>query len=709
MLRSSMFFKPWTIAGLTAVLASLGCSAQSPAPEPERRATTSPDPYQWLEEIAGTRSQQWVREQNARTRAGFMQAPLFREIEQGIGMALNADASVASVDMIGDHYYRLLADEAHPRGVWQRTTSGDNAEDASAIWEPVIDLDALNKDEDKSWVWQGAQCVDPENDRCLITLSEGGTDASVTREFDLKALSWVKGGFDRPLSKGEVSWIDHDTVYVSTDFGPGSMTVSGYPRIVKRWKRGTPMAQATTVFEAEPGDMMVSASHDGSPYDVIERVITAAERETYLRHTDGRITRLDVPMSADVAVRAGWVVLKLAAAWQAEEAQWPSGSLIAARVDALLAGKRRFTTLFKPDGHSSLTGFVWTKSFMVLNVLEDVKSRLIVLEPQSGEWKRSALHNLPAGITLTVDAMDGDASDDVFVSGSDFLTPITVSMARIGSPLEVAERMPAAFDASRDVIEQHFAISRDGTRIPYFLVRPVDVAFDGGNATLMEGYGGFGEPMLAQYSAAVGKGWLEKGGVYVLANIRGGGEYGPAWHQAAVKANRHKAYEDFAAVAQDLIARKVTRASRLGVMGSSNGGLLAGNMLVQYPQLFGAVVVKVPLLDMKRYPHLLAGPLWLDEYGDPDSADWEYIRTFSPYHLFDPALDYPPVLFTTSTRDDRVHPGHARKMAARMLDAGKDVHFYETPEGGHSGAADNGQSALLDALVFAFLWSKLGR
>ena len=682
MLRSSMLSKPWT---------------------------TSSDRYQWLEEVASERSQEWVRQQNARTQAEFTHAPLFKEIEQGIGTALNADASVIGVDTIGDHYYRLLVDETHPRGVWQRTASEERAEGAPEVWEPVIDVDALNKAENRAWVWQGAQCTVPGNDRCLITLSEGGTDASVTREFDLKTKSWVKGGFDRPLTKGQLSWIDRDTVYVSTDFGPGSMTASGYPRIVKRWKRGTPMAQAVTVFEAEPDDMMVTASHVGPPYDIIVRLITFTDQETYLCFPDGRITKLDVPTSAEVSVHAGWVVLKLAAAWQVGETNWPAGSLIAARVDALLAGKHRFATLFMPTEHSSLTRFVWTKSFMVLNVLENVKNRLVVLEPQSGEWKRSALDNLPAGIALTVDAMDKDANDDVYVSGSDFLTPVTASIATIGSPLEVAKRMPVAFDASRNVIEQHFATSRDGTRIPYFLVRPRDMAFDGGNVTVMEGYGGFGVSMLPQYSVAVGKGWLEKGGVYVLANIRGGGEYGPACHQAAVKANRHKAYKNFAAVAQDLIARKVTSASRLGIAGASNGGLLAGNMLMHYPQLIGAAVVQVPLLDMKRYPHLLAGPFWMDEFGDPDSADWDYIRTFSPYHLFDATLDYPPVLFTTSTRDDRVHPAHARKMAAKMLDAGKDVHFYEAPEGGHSAAADNGQSAHLGALVFAFLWSKLGR
>jgi prolyl oligopeptidase len=338
-----------------------------------------------------------------------------------------------------------------------------------------------------------------------------------------------------------------------------------------------------------------------------------------------------------------------------------------------------------------------------------VKNRLLVLTPGKGQWSRAAFTGAPTFGTIDVQAVDPDESNAVWLVSADFLTPTTLSIADIGGKPELLKSNPAFFDGSKHVIEQHFATSQDGTRVPYFLVRPKGLASDGSAPTLLYGYGGFEVAMTPTYSGSIGKAWLEKGGVYVLANIRGGGEYGPRWHQAALKENRHKAYEDFAAVADDLVARKVTSPRRLGTMGGSNGGLLMGNMLVRYPEKFGAIVVQVPLLDMQRYSKLLAGASWMAEYGDPDTADWEFIRTFSPYHLFDPAKDYPPTLFTTSTRDDRVHPGHARKMMAKMEAAGKDVRYYENIEGGHGGAANNAQSAHMNALAYTFLWKQLAR
>jgi prolyl oligopeptidase len=415
-----------------------------------------------------------------------------------------------------------------------------------------------------------------------------------------------------------------------------------------------------------------------------------------------------VPNSVNKSVHREWLTLELREPWTVGGKTYQAGSLLATGFDDFMAGKREFAVLFEPTENTSLAGYTWTKSHLVLNVLEDVKSTLSVLTPADGGWKRSAFAGAPAIGTVAVSAVDEDDSDAVWLTATDFLTPTTLSLVQIGQAPEKLKSNPVFFDGSRSTVEQHFATSKDGTRVPYFLVRPRDLALDGKAPTLLYGYGGFEISLTPTYSGGVGKGWLEKGGVYALANIRGGGEYGPRWHQAALKANRHKAYEDFAAVAQDLIARKVTSPQHLGIQGGSNGGLLTGNMLVQYPELFGAVVVQVPLLDMRRYHALLAGASWMAEYGNPDKPEeWDYIRRFSPYHLFDPAKDYPPVLFTTSTRDDRVHPGHARKMMALMQAADKDVRYYENIEGGHGGAADNRQSAHMNALAYTFLWQQL--
>jgi prolyl oligopeptidase len=378
-----------------------------------------------------------------------------------------------------------------------------------------------------------------------------------------------------------------------------------------------------------------------------------------------------------------------------------------------MEGGRDFSVLFEPTDTTSLVGATWTRNHVVLNVLDDVRNRLHVLTPPAGghgEWARGEFTGAPAFGNLEVSAVDSDESDAVWLTAADYLTPSTLSLATVGSgrPPELLKSMPEFFDASTHEMAQHFATSDDGTRVPYFIVKPKDLVLDGSTPTLLYGYGGFEVSRLPAYSGGVGKGWLEKGGVYVVANIRGGGEYGPRWHQAALKANRHRAYEDFAAVARDLIARRVTSPERLGIQGGSNGGLLTGNMLVHYPELFGAVVVQVPLLDMQRYHLLLAGASWMAEYGDPDKPEeWEFIRTFSPYHLVRADADYPPTLFMTSTRDDRVHPGHARKMMAKMEAQGHDVRYYENIEGGHGGAANNRQAAHMAALAYAFLWKHL--
>ncbi|GAA5069384.1 prolyl oligopeptidase family serine peptidase [Lysobacter panacisoli] len=695
---------------ISAGLAAASVAGAAPAKESTAvSADASTDPYAWLEDVTGDKPLGWVREQNAKSEGELAATPQFKQLESDIRGILDSDAKIPGVEKIGEYYYNFWKDKQHQRGLWRRTTLAEYRKDKPQ-WETVIDLDALNQAENENWVWHGVDCLRPDYSRCLIALSRGGADADVTREFDLSTKTWVKDGFFRAEAKGALGWIDRDTVYVYTDFGAGSMTSSGYPRIVKEWKRGTPIEQARVVYEGQATDMYIAAARDHTPgyvRDLVSRSLAFYNDELYLRKADGTLAKIDVPNSASKNTHREWLLLELREPYEAGGKTWPAGSLIATNFDDFMAGKRDFTALFTPTERTSLSSYAWTKSHLVLNVLDDVKNRLSVLTPGPGEWKRSEFTGAPTFGTLGVSAVDADESDAVWLTATDYLTPTTLSLAQIGSKPEVLKTMPVFFDATKNAIEQHFATSKDGTRVPYFLVRPKNLKLDGTAPTLLYGYGGFEISLTPAYSGSVGKGWLEKGGVYAVANIRGGGEYGPRWHQAALKANRHKAYEDFAAVAQDLIARKVTSTPHLGIQGGSNGGLLTGNMLTQYPDLFGAVVVQVPLLDMKRYSHLLAGASWMAEYGDPDTADWDYIRTFSPYHLFDAKRTYPPVIFMTSTRDDRVHPGHARKMAARMLDAGKDVRYYENIEGGHGGSANNAQAAHMSALAFTFLWNEL--
>ena len=670
------------------------------------------DSYAWLEDVTGDQPLQWVKAQNAKSEAEIASTPEFKQLEGRILAMLDSDAKIPAVEKIGDYYYNFWKDQRHERGLWRRTTL-DEYRKPQPQWETILDLDALNKAEGENWVWHGAECRRPEYTRCLIALSRGGADADVTREFDIDSRQWITDGFFRPEAKGGLTWIDQDNVYVFTDFGAGSMTPSGYPRIVKQWQRGTPMSAAVTVYEGQAEDMYIGAGHDDTPgyeRDFVTRTLAFYNDELYLRGKDGSLTKVDVPNSAQKSVQRQWLGLELREAWTVAGKTYAPGSFLVADFDAFMRGERTFDVLFEPTPTTSLAGATLTRNQVVLNVLDNVKNRLAVLTHADGKWKSRPL---PVGAlefgTTSVSAVDADESDAVWLTVTDYLTPTTLMMADVSRPdgIEVLKTMPAFFDASKNVVEQHFATSKDGTRVPYFQVRLKGLKYDASAPTLLYGYGGFEISLTPGYSGGVGMGWLEKGGVYAVANIRGGGEYGPRWHQAALKQNRHKAYEDFAAVAQDLIARKVTSPAHLGIQGGSNGGLLTGNMLMQYPHLFGAVVVQVPLLDMKRYSHLLAGASWMAEYGDPDTADWDFIQKFSPYHLFNSSKTYPPTLFMTSTRDDRVHPGHARKMMAKMLDAGKDVRYYENIEGGHGGAANNAQSAHMSALAYTFLWQQL--
>lgn len=697
---------------LLAVGAVLGGSAP---PVDTASLATSDDAFLWMEDIHGAKPLAWVEAENAITRKAYAGSPGFETTRKRILDVLDSDAKIPFVQKIGARYYNFWKDKDHPRGLWRRTTLAQYAKPAPT-WETVIDLDALAQSEKTHWVWHGAQCLRPEYKRCLVSLSPGGGDAAVVREFDLVANAFVEGGFELPAAKSQIAWIDIDHVYVGTDFGPGSMTKSSYPRIAKVWRRGTPLAEAKTVYEGTPEDLAISATRDLTPgfeRDFVIRTIDFFSSETFLRRPDGALARVEVPVDAVVQTHREWLLIQPRSAWTVGGKTWPSGALLAAKFDDYMAGKRQLTPLFTPTDSTSLSSYSWTRHHLILNVLDDVVSREEVLTPAPGEWKRAPLGGAPPLSTIDAAGIDEDADDSYFMTVSSYLAPTTLYLGTVGAgaakPLKQA---PAFFDASTFDVQRLFVASKDGTRIPYFVVAPKDLVKDGSAPTLLYGYGGFEVSLQPNYSGSVGRSWLERGGVFVVANIRGGGEYGPRWHQAALKEKRPRAYEDFAAVAADLIKRGITSRAHLGAEGGSNGGLLMGNMLTTYPQLFGAIVCEVPLLDMKRYTHLSAGASWMAEYGDPDKAsDWDFIRTFSPYQNVRKDADYPPILFYTATSDDRVGPVQARKMAARMKEelGYSKVWFYENTEGGHGAAADNQQSAFMHALAYTFLWDHLSQ
>ena len=670
------------------------------------------DPYLWLEDVEGERQLAWVRERNKSVESLTSTAE-FKKLEADILAQLDSKAKIPGVGKIGEFYYNLWKDETNPRGLWRRTTL-EEFRKSEPKWETVLDLDALGKAENVNWVYKGADCPPPYN-RCLVELSRGGADAVEIREFDLNTRTFIKDGFRLPEAKGGMTYMDADTVFVSTDFGPGSMSPSGYPRIVKIWKRGTPLNVAKTVYEAGVKDMAAGATHDFTPgyeRNFVYRVPDFYSTELFELTKAGKLVKVEAPDSAEKSVVRDWLLIKPREDYKVGTTVYPAGSLIAANYDQFKAGKREFKVLFTPDAQTALQSFTATRNYLVLGTLQDVKSRLTVLKiPQAGQsdWQQVDQPGIPAIGDVSVSAVDALESDALWMTSTDFLSPTTLSWLDVGSLPIALKSNPMFWDGSNYQVKQEFATSNDGTKIPYFIVMHKDTKLDSKNPTLLYGYGGFEVPMLPAYSGTRGVAWLDKGGVFVLANIRGGGEYGPNWHQSVIKQNRHKVYEDFSSVAKHLVLTGVTSSEHLGAMGGSNGGLLTGNMLTQYPELFGAIVIQVPLLDMYRYSQLLAGNSWMAEYGDPQTKDWEFIRTFSPYHLFDAKRAYPPTLFTTSTRDDRVHPAHARKMMAKMLEAGKTAYYYENIEGGHGGAANNAQAAHMWALSYTFLWNELSK
>ena len=659
------------------------------------------DPYLWLEEITGERALAWVRERNAETVEELGGEP-FDALRAEIREVLDSAERIPYIARRGEFRYNFWRDAAHPRGLWRRTTLASYRTDAPE-WDVLLDLDELARVEGENWVWDGARCLRPDYRLALVSLSRGGSDAAVIREYDLGRREFVTGGFEVPEAKSIVDWIDADSLYVATDFGPGSLTTSGYPRTVRLWRRGQRLDQAELVYEGKPDDLDVAAYHDdtiGFERDFVRRTVDFYHSELYLR-TPAGLRRIPAPDDAILSIHRQWLLIEPRSDWLGH----PAGALLAANFDAFMAGERDLAVLFLPDERTSLATYSWTRNHLLVGQMRDVTSRLEVLSPSgSHRWQRADLAGLPPLSTASAHGTDAETDDEYLLDVTGFLTPSTLDIGTAGDgPAVALKRAPSFFDPAGMAVSQHFATSVDGTRVPYFVV-----GRDEPGPTLLYGYGGFEIALQPSYSGVIGRAWLSRGGRYVVANIRGGGEYGPRWHNAALRADRHRVYEDFAAVATDLIHRGLTTPAHLGIKGGSNGGLLMAVMLTRYPELFGAIAAQVPLTDMLRYHKLLAGASWMAEYGNPDAPeDRAFLLPYSPYHQLRAGRRYPPILVTTSTKDDRVHPAHARKLVARMREYGLPVTYYENIEGGHGAAADNAQAAFMSALAYEFLWRHL--
>jgi prolyl oligopeptidase len=670
-------------------------------------AEEAEDPYLWLEEVEGQKALEWVKERSAQDTAVLEAVPVYSEIHEKLLEIYNSSDRIPSVSIRGSWLYNFWRDADHVRGIWRRTFLDEYMKDEPS-WETVLDLDAVAAAEEENWVWKGSNCLAPEYRHCMITLSRGGSDAAVEREFDTVSKAFVEVGFVVPEAKAQVSWKDKDTLWVGTDFGEGSLTKSGYPRIAKQWKRGTPLEEAVTVFAGSVDDVSAGVYSDHTAdgrYDLAQTTPEFYRGTSYLI-LDGRKVKLDFPEDAKLyGFFKDQMLLNLRSDWEAGGTTYLADALLAIDVDDFLAGGREFDILFEPTERVSLDGVGTTADDLLYSTLDNVRGRLYRLTPGDDGWAEEEIE-LPGLGTVGIGSTS-DVDNSFFFYYTDFLTPSSLYFVADGGQPVVAKESPSWFDPEGMTVDQYEVASTDGVMIPYFVVKPAGFEADGSNPTLLYGYGGFENSMLPSYLGSKGPSWVSRGGVYVLANIRGGGEFGPSWHMAAVKENHQRNFDDFTAIAEDLIARKITSPDHLGIMGGSQGGLLVGGSFVQRPDLFKAVVCQVPLLDMKRYNKLLAGASWMAEYGNPDTEDWEYIKPWSPYQNLKPKASYPEVFFWTNTRDDRVHPGHARKMVAKMTDMGSKVYYYENTEGGHGSGANLNQRAYTGALEYAYLWMML--
>ncbi len=695
-----------------AVLGAIGGAMATEAVDArDRSAPEGPDPYLWLEDVHGARSMEWVQTQNARSITRLRADPEYQRDYDAILKVMDAADRIPYGDLDHQWVFNFWQDAHHPKGLWRRVAIADYAR-AAPPWEVLLDLDRLSADEHENWVWKGADCS-PSLRRCLLHLSRGGGDAVVVREYDLAARSFVTAGFNLEEAKSSISWLDEDTVLFGTDFGAGSMTKSGYPRIVKLWKRGEPMTQARTLYEGSASDVGVSGVVFHEPTGtiaLIQRDVSFFAAEYRWLSAAGRLQQLPLPLGADLKGAQGpHLIFTLRDEWTPPGgSRIAKGSLIAYHLaEERSASAPSVAQLYTPDKRSSIDEVSTGRDAVYVSIYQDVTGSIHAFRPRrEGGWSESVLP-LPGGGSTHIVSTNGWGPEAYFRYES-YTTPTTLYADEgEGKPVAI-KSLPPRFDASNLVTEQFFAVSSDGTRVPYFVTRPRTLS--GPAATVLYGYGGFEISETPSYSANFGMLWLTRGGVFAVANIRGGGEYGPAWHQAALGEHRQRSFDDFQAVAQDLVRRGLTTPAQLGIMGGSNGGLLVSASLVERPELFGAVVCQVPLIDMIRYIHIGAGASWEAEYGDPARpADRAWLLKYSPYQNVVSGKQYPPVFFVTATSDDRVTPVHARKMAARMEAQGHEVLFYENTDGGHAAAADHKQAAEMWALSFVYLRQKLMR
>tara|TARA_R110001606_G_scaffold182190_1_gene328899 strand:- start:4200 stop:6272 length:2073 start_codon:yes stop_codon:yes gene_type:complete len=667
------------------------------------------DKYLWLEEVDGQKALEFVNAQNITTIAELSAEKDYQNIYDKSLAIYNSDERIAYPSIRGNYVYNFWKDKDHVRGIWRRSTVDDYRK-GNPTWETLLDIDKLSEEDDIKWVYKGSSGLYPNYNRFLIELSKGGGDAVVVKEFDVTTKQFIENGFLIEESKGSASYIDENTLIVTSDFGEGTMTTSGYPRQVKLWKRGTSLNDAQLIYEGETSDVGAwgGVLRDGSEtFTLISRALTTFSSEN-LVWMNNEIIKLDIPDDASLTgVLNNQLIVQLKSDWTVQTNTYNTGTLLSLNFRELLKGNKEIQVIIEPDEFSSISQVSTTKNKLLIGLLTNVISELHTYSFSKGTW-RSEKVNAPDFGRISIVGTD-DLSDQYFFDFQNFITPSTLYSADAGdNTFKAHKSLPAFFDASRYEVTQYKAKSKDGTMVPYFMVAAKDLKNDGTNPTLVYAYGGFEISSQPFYAATFGVSWLDKGGVFVLANIRGGGEYGPKWHQDGIKEKRQNVFDDLYAVSEDLITKKVTTPRHLGIMGGSNGGLLVGVAFTQRPDLYNAVVSQVPLLDMQRYNKLLAGASWMGEFGDPDiPEEWEYIKKYSPYHNLKTGMDYPEVYFGTSTRDDRVHPGHARKMVAKMNDMGYKTYYYENTEGGHAGSSTNEQSAKSGALTFSYLLMKL--
>ncbi len=700
------------------------CAANAPASSPATPVKASNmieynipgqtnEDHLYLEEVLGERAIAEVKAWNERSLSRLTADPRFAELEGYALEILNSKDKIPYVSYRKGETHNFWQDAESVRGVWRKSTLASYLS-PDTKWEAVLDIDALAKAEGKNWVYKGNSCLSPDYEKCMVMLSDGGKDAAIQREFNTRTKRWVEGGFVTKESKGGASWLDDDTQLVGVDFGSGTMTESGYPMTTRIWKRGQPLEQAIEFMRGEPADVgLFAGAHerpDGRREIVVTRALTFYDSETYwVPRKDGVLqkpVKFPFPPKSSLGSEfKGQMLLSLNEDWR----EFKTGDLVSFALDDFMADGEigAVNLVFRPDEKSSMNGYGQTKSKILMSISRDVKSAAHEFDWDGKAWTSRPL-DFPANGTVSIGATN-NKEDIAFINSDSFLSPSTLWTYDTGLAQKAkAKALPDWFDASAMTADQFFATSKDGTKVPYFVVRSKATKLDGTNPTLLYGYGGFEVSSNPSYSATRGKLWLEQGGVFVLANIRGGGEYGPKWHQAGLKTNRQRIYDDFIGVAEKLIADKITAPKNLGIEGGSNGGLLVGVMFTQRPDLFNAVVCAVPLLDMLRYDKLLAGASWVGEYGSPaDPVEGAFLKKISPYHNIDPKVKYPEVFFLTSTKDDRVHPGHARKTARRMQDHGHEFLYYENIDGGHSAAANLKETAKRLALQHTYLLQKL--